>query len=37
MPNINLKISIDGKEANVTIKLTDSNIKEKYKGFKYGK
>ena len=32
-----LKIVIDGKEANATINLTDSNIKELYKSFKYGK
>jgi hypothetical protein len=32
-----LKISIDGKEANATLNLTDTNIKELYKSFKYGK
>ncbi|MEW6070867.1 MAG: phage tail tape measure protein, partial [Candidatus Thermoplasmatota archaeon] len=32
-----LVISIDGKDANATINLTDQNIKELYKSFKYGK
>ncbi len=34
---IRLKISIDGKAANAELKLTDENIKELYKSFKYGK
>lgn len=34
---IKLVISIDGKDANATINLTDQNIKELYKSFKYGK
>lgn len=34
---IKLKIEIDGKEANASINLTDTNIKELYKSFKYGK
>ena len=33
---IKLVISIDGKDANATINLTDQNIKELYKSFKYG-
>ncbi|MEG8946600.1 hypothetical protein [Rosettibacter firmus] len=32
-----LKLVIDGKEANATLNLTDNNIKELYKSFKYGK
>ncbi len=32
-----LKISIDGKEANATLNLTDISIKELYENFKYGK
>jgi len=34
---IKLKITIDGKEANATINLTDDNIKELYRSFKYSK
>jgi len=34
---IKLKISIDGKDANATIDLTDENIKQLYQSFKYGK
>jgi len=34
---IKLKISIDGKDANATIDLTDDNIKQLYQSFKYGK
>lgn len=34
---IKLKITIDNKEANATLQLTDENIKELYKNFKYGK
>lgn len=34
--DITLKISIDGKEAIATLKLTDDNVKELYKSFKYG-
>ncbi len=37
MPNINLKIKVDGKEAIAELQLTDDNIKELYKSFKYGK
>jgi len=39
MPNktINIKIVVDGKEANATIQLTGDNIKELYQSFKYGK
>ncbi|MCS7054460.1 MAG: hypothetical protein NZM09_12125 [Ignavibacterium sp.] len=39
MPNneINLKITIDGKEAAAAIQLTDNNIRELYNSFKYGK
>lgn len=33
---IRLKITVDGGEANATLSLTDENIKELYKGFKYG-
>ncbi|HQF44029.1 MAG TPA: hypothetical protein PK073_14060, partial [Ignavibacteriaceae bacterium] len=32
-----LKLSVDGKEANAALKLTDENLKSLYKGFKYGK
>lgn len=34
---IKLKITIDNKEAVASIKLTDENIQELYKSFKYGK
>ncbi len=34
---IKLKITIDGKQANAEIQLTDENIKELYKSFKFGK
>lgn len=34
---IKLKISIDNKEAIASLQLTDENIKEIYKSFKYGK
>jgi len=33
---INLKLTIDGREANATIDLTDANIRDLYKSFKYG-
>ena len=36
MNDINLKITIDGKEANATIQLTDENIKQLYKSYKLG-
>jgi hypothetical protein len=32
-----LKISIDNKEAIASLQLTDENIKEIYKSFKYGR
>ncbi|AFH50743.1 Hypothetical protein IALB_3040 [Ignavibacterium album JCM 16511] len=31
-----LKLRIDGKDANAVLNLTDDNIKELYKSFKYG-
>jgi hypothetical protein len=34
---IKIKLIIDGKEANAAIDLTDENVKELYKSFKYGK
>lgn len=34
---IKLKIVIDGKEANAALDLTDDNIKELYKSFKFGR
>ena len=34
---IKLKITIDNKEAIASLELTDKNIKELYKSFKYGK
>ena len=34
---IKLKLIIDGKEANAALQITDENIKELYKSFKYGK
>lgn len=33
---IQLKITIDNKDATASLKLTDENIKELYKSFKYG-
>ncbi len=33
---IKLKITIDNKEAVASLKLTDDNIKELYKSFKFG-
>ncbi len=34
---IKLVITIDGKDANAAIQLTDRNIQELYKSFKYGR
>lgn len=34
---IELVIDVNGKEGNATIRLTDENIRELYKSFKYGK
>ncbi len=36
MKDIVLKIKIDGKEADTSLQLTDENIKDLYKSFKYG-
>jgi hypothetical protein len=36
MNDITLKITIDGKEANAVINLTDDNVKALYQSFKYG-
>lgn len=34
---LKLGIDVDGKQGNATLKLTDENVKELYKSFKYGK
>lgn len=34
---INLKIKVDNKEAVASLELTDDNVKELYRSFKYGK
>ena len=37
MPNINLKIKVDGKEAIAELQLAENKVKELYQSFKYGK